>query len=167
MHDIKALLLKALVICDKENIPYRKITGIKVNNRLSKSWGRCNLDTKTGSFSIELRNVIADDSITPEKGTLEIILHEVIHTCEGCFNHGALFNAYGERLLKYGYDTQGRTKNKEKLNLNMTNYMAQAKYICKCQKCGFEETRQRMCKFVKEPENFLHKHCGGTFMRIK
>ena len=167
MHDINLLLKKALSICDKENIPYGNITGISINNRLSKALGRCMRKGNTDNYSIELRNIIADDTITPEHGALEIILHEIIHTCKGCWNHGDLFNSYGARLAKHGYGTQGSTKNMDSLNLNMDNYIKAAKYICKCEKCGHIEVRQRKCKFTDEPQNFIHKSCGGSFIRVK
>ena len=167
MYDIKSLLLKALAICDKENIPYRKITDITINKRLSKAWGRCIHHVEDDNFTIELRTVIADENITSENGIMSIILHEVIHTCEGCFNHGTLFNSYGERLLKYGYDTMYATKSMEKLGVDREKCVNSMKYVCKCKKCGIIEGRQRMCKFVSEPQNFTHKGCGGTFKRIK
>lgn len=167
MYDIKSLLLKALVVCDTEGIPYRKITDISVNKRLSKAWGRCIKDAETGNFSIELREVVTDENITAEKGIMSIILHEVIHTCEGCWNHGIKFNSYGDRLLKYGYDTQNATKSMEKLGVDREKCVNSMRYVCRCKKCGILEGRQRMCKFINEPQNFTHKGCGGTFERIK
>lgn len=167
MYNLEKLLSKALDICDKENIPYRNITEIKVNNRLSKSWGRCLTKNHT-DFWIEIKGKICDEKVTPnENGLLEIILHEVIHTCEGCWNHGKLFKEYGGRLEKYGYNVGKSTTSAAALQLDNTAYKETFKYAIQCTGCGNIIYKDKMMDFVRFPHFYSCKKCGKTFTRIR
>ena len=167
MYDLNAMLNKGKSLLDKGGIPYGKIFGIKVNNRLSRRWGRCIRKTGSSGYWIELRKILADDTVTSEKGIMDVILHEMIHTCEGCWNHGTLFNEYGKRLEKYGYDTQGSTTSAEKLQLNMVAYTENMRYAVQCPVCKYTIYRDRMCDMIRYPEFYAHTKCGKSFVRIK
>ena len=167
--NLDELFKKALEICDAEEIPYRKINSIKANNRLTKSWGRC-LTRYHTEFDIEVRGKILNKSLFPdERGIMEVILHEIIHTCPDCWNHGALFKEYGGRLEKYGYNVGSATTNPEKLGADSIAYSAAFRYMVKCPKCGYTIGKDKMCDLIKYPSIYSHTPCGNDshFVRIR
>lgn len=168
MYNLNGLLEKALYYCTLENIPFRKITHITVNNRLSKAWGRCLSKSGSGRYWIEVRGIIADDKITPEKSAMEIILHEVIHTCEGCWNHGALFKEYSKRLEKYGYyNVGGASTTIAAMNIDNEVYTEKCKYEVRCTKCGYAIGKNRMCNLIKYASSHTHNRCNAPFERVR
>ena len=66
--------------------PSSKILEIKANHRAKKRLGCCKIERKgLGQvFRIEISAVLADAS---DKVLKQVILHELLHTCPGCFNH--------------------------------------------------------------------------------
>ena len=168
MYNLHALLRKALEMCDKEGIPYRTISSIKMNGRLSRAWGRCKHKRGSDIFTIEICKTIADDTITPESGALAIILHEIIHTCEGCWNHGSLFKSYGDRFTKYGYTDIGNAcTDAVALQMDVEKYELSKKYICKCERCGYTITQNKASHFITHMSSYTHTGCGGHFIRVK
>lgn len=79
---------------DKLNIPYGKIKNFTVNTRAKKRWGQCT-KTEDGVFIIEISIRLLDES-TPLISLKETLYHEILHTCNGCMNHGSLWKMYAE-----------------------------------------------------------------------
>lgn len=101
-----------------------------------------------------------------EKGLYNTVIHELLHTCEGAFNHGAAWKAYADRVYnEYGIEIKRTSTEAEKGITPLPP--TPAKYIFRCQKCGREVAYQRMCDFVKNPSRYCHKTDGGCFERIK
>ena len=65
----------------------RNIDDIKVNTRAKTRFGACKVKKSTFErrFTIEISSEILD---CDEKVISETIIHELLHTCPGCFNHG-------------------------------------------------------------------------------
>lgn len=167
MYNLVKILDKALSLCDKENIPYGEITSITVNKRLSKAWGRCIHRSGSTTYQIEVRKIIADSKTTPEKAIMEVVLHEIIHTCEGCWNHGELFKSYGSRFAKYGYNVGNAKTSVDSTEIDINTYVEKCKYAVRCPKCGFTIAKDRMCGIIKYPNFYTHTKCGETFVRFK
>lgn len=99
-------LYKVFVDCknklDALDIPYGKVAEITINRRAKKRWGQCRLID--GKYYINISEVLLreENSI---RGLEETIIHELIHTCEGCMNHGPVWKAYVETVNKaFGYN---------------------------------------------------------------
>lgn len=99
-------LYKVFVDCknklDALDIPYGKVAEITINRRAKKRWGQCRLID--GKYYINISEVLLreENSI---RGLEETIIHELIHTCEGCMNHGPVWKAYVEIVNKaFGYN---------------------------------------------------------------
>ena len=153
-------------------IPVGNVTGLTINNRTSKRLGRCSRKggTVTSSngkitveevFTIEVSAKILHD----KEEVLNTIYHELIHTCPSCFNHGEKWQSYGQLA-------------EAKLNLakpitrctsvdRTEEYVSQFKYVLKCECCGVEILKDRMCGVVKNPELYTHSKCGGKLMRVR
>ena len=149
-------------------IPVSKdIEDIVINTRAKSRFGACKVKkNKLGkkSFVIE----ISDEVIGCETKELStIIVHELLHTCNGCFNHGKKWKLYCDLVE----DTLGykitRTQNYNKLGLDKPESKEEIKYIVKCKECGQEFPRKRMCNLVKYPERYRCGKCGNILYLVE
>ena len=134
---------------DRLKIPYSKSFSAKINTRAVRRRGACK--KKDGRFIIELSVYCLDD---PDAEIKNVIAHELIHTCPGCFNHGDNFKAYMDKLNAHGYSVAtAYTGEAPELEQN-------AKYKIVCKSCGQTFYRMRMSDVVKYPDRYKCT-CGG------
>lgn len=113
-----------------------------------------------GYFAIEITDLGLHGDV---KST---IVHELIHTVEGCFNHGPKFQEIA-RILSSAYDIElGTWASKQEMALSEEYRIAKAKYVIRCKKCGQLILRQRATRIVKLPMTYSCG-CGGDLVRIK
>lgn len=124
----------------KNVIPYSENTlnRIKIINS-KKSLGRCKKNFVY--YTICLSKYMHGCTDKEIKST---ICHELIHTCENCFNHGKVFKKYASILNnKFNYNI-ARTSTCE----NFKNaYKLDCKYIVKCKTCGHVTYLKRKLKY--------------------
>ena len=173
MRNLEKYLKECMNMCKYANIPFRKITGISLNSRMT-AWGKCKKNKKSTwcdldsvSFRIEINPMLVDENVTPtEEGLVNTILHEILHTCESSFNHGATWQKHCDTIRRhYGIDIK-RTNTAEEKTVNEAACQEYYKYICKCNDCGHIVGRNRKSNFVNYPHLYRHI-CGGSFTRIK
>lgn len=123
-------LAEAEMICFANDIPTREVTRVFINNRLTSTWGRCR-HLGGGKFEIEIsKRLMAEGA---ETGLLDTMLHELLHTCEGCMNHGSLWKSYAARLNKKGFTIyRCNTAEAKGVPEREMNY----KYRVTCNNCG-------------------------------
>lgn len=147
----------------KQVIDEAESVGIKVGNihpsvkstRGTKQFGRC--EKKDGVFTICLSKYYKDNDLNDVK---QILMHEVLHTVEGCFNHGVKWkNAAYLVNKKFGYDIS-RTDTFVMANLTEEEEAKFYKYVIKCTDCGHITYRQRKSKLVTHTHHYKCK-CGG------
>lgn len=161
---LNAMFNKALKIADECGLKYGTITEIKINSRLTRTLGVCNPGPNE-TYWIEVnKNVLEkcnDDFI------METILHEIVHTCPGCWNHGKEFKETGMQITrKYPQFKITRTANAQAACADGIRFNPKEKYVLKCEKCKREFSYSRMTKAVKYPWAYRCK-CGGDLVRIK
>lgn len=66
-------------------VPFTIYEEIKVNPRPKKRYGCCR--KKDNQFIIEISAFMLDCTYDKIRG---VIVHEVLHTCEGCYEHGKM-----------------------------------------------------------------------------
>ena len=158
MKDINNAVVKCQNILKENSITPGEIVTVRVNKRIKRSWGRC--IRKDGVFSIELSPKILDDYV-PDKSLEEVLLHELLHTCKGCFNHGTTWKRKAEILNnRYGYNIK-RTSSYEEYGVDRNVAENHPKYSIICCKCNSVGYRWRACGVVTHPENYKCK-CGGS-----
>ncbi len=153
----KRLLEKCRCILREEKIPASEyIQRLTINGRVRSRFGKC---TKKGSgYEIELSGHLmeADDTAIET-----VILHELLHTCPRCLNHGKLWKAYAEKLNhKYGYRITA-TSSYHSMGLEDPGSRETVKYMIKCTKCGTEYPRKRKCSLVENVDRYRCGKCGG------
>ncbi len=94
----------------------------------------------------------------------QTLVHELLHTCLGCRNHGERWKSYARRVNEaWGMEIRrlapadGPTEPLRR---------EEVKYILQCTRCGREFPRSRMSKAVKYPGRYRCP-CGGALRRVR
>lgn len=147
---LKTLFFEVMTDMDKVHIPYSKNFQIRPNFRAVRRRGACKKEK--GHFVIELSY---DCLNGPENEIKDVIAHELIHTCEGCFNHGAQFKKYMQIINTLGYNVSVTYKG------DADELEKYAKYKIVCRDCGTATYRMRTSNLVKYPSKYKCAKCGG------
>ncbi len=147
------LSLRELSVPIPSNICPRVLYNARAKRRLGCCYDR------GGSYEIELSSSILEE---PQK-VKEVLIHELLHTCRGCHNHGKRWKQYGERVKEaWGISVVRAVKlegEAEPLR------QEQVKYVLQCEKCGAVFQRKRLSKAVKFPNRYRCR-CGGKLKRL-
>lgn len=131
---------------------------VVVNTRAKRRLGCC--IRKEGAFTIEISAGILDN---PELLHATLV-HELLHTCYGCQNHGKRWKAYavkaGEALGLEIQRTVAVEGQPQRLRQDSV------KYFLRCTSCGAVIPRRRMSKAVKNPGRYRCS-CGGKLERLQ
>ncbi|MCI8920360.1 MAG: SprT family zinc-dependent metalloprotease [Acutalibacter sp.] len=131
---------------------------VQVNTRAKRRLGCCRF--REGMYTIEVSAGILQ---SPDL-LKETLLHELLHTCPGCRNHGPLWKSYAAVVNQaLGTSIQRTVKVEEVLS---PLRQEEVKYVLRCQSCGREIKRLRMCKVVKAPWRYRCL-CGGKLKRVR
>ena len=156
-------------ICMKEldsiDIKYGSIKKFVVNTRATRRWGNCS-GNKVNGFTIQISAVLLDEC-NDEIGLKNTIIHELLHSCDGCMNHGASWKRLAEKVnSKLGYNIKRCSSASEKGVVEDHRLDNRRQYVIVCEKCGLTYTRQRACRLVENPELFRCGRCGGKLKKI-
>jgi len=105
MRSLKILLNKCMKELDALNIPYGNIHKIEYAD-VGKCLGKC-IAYYEEVFDIQISELFknCEADILDLKA---IIMHELLHTCDGCNNHGELWRKYAALVdSAYHYDVLG------------------------------------------------------------
>ena len=163
MRNLNEYTAICMEMLDEMGIPYGNVTKVTVNTRAKKRWGQTEYNKSTGNYSININSQLLDER-NSEDGLVNTLLHELLHTCPGCMNHGALWKKYAAQVKDYlGYDIK-RTGSAEEEGV-VTMAEQSHNYIVKCEKCGKEFYYERAGKVVKYCYRY-HCKCGGGLTLI-
>lgn len=130
---------------------------VEVNTRAKRRLGCC--VHREGRFFIQVSVSILEN---PEllRATL---VHELLHTCYGCQNHGKRWKSYAAKVG----ETLGLAIERTVAVKGQPQRLRQdpVKYLLRCQSCGAVIPRRRMSKAVKFPSRYRCP-CGGKLERI-
>jgi len=146
----------AMEILDDLKIPYKKPQTFTVNYR-ARRWGQCRL--RNGEYYININRTLLDTR-NSEDGLVNTLLHELLHTCPGCMDHGARWKKYAAMVYsKYGYNVK-RTSDEEEKGVTTGNFNRKEtdyKYLIYCEKCGkLVASRKRRCDLTENPGLYRH-----------
>ncbi len=129
-------------------------SNITINTRAKGRFGQCK--KRNGKYTIEISQHLTQ---AKQEHIKETLVHEILHTCPNCMNHGKQWKYYAMRMnMKYGYEIS-RTNSCENLGITSPK-IESANYAIVCNNCGKTTYRQRESKVIKNPEKFRCK-CGG------
>lgn len=159
-QEINALLQEVISECKAIHIPVSNNISpdIFINKRAKSRFGACR-KTRAG-FVIELCHPVLETDVNNIKN---IMAHELLHTCRGCYNHGIRWKAYAERMNQaYGYNIT-TTTSYEQMGLEKPEKKIQYKYLVQCRKCGKQIYRQKKSKLITNTNRYRCT-CGGKLM---
>ena len=162
MRDLMKYAEFCMELLDNINVPYTKPFSWTVNKRATRRWGRCRKSGYYGDYSIDISSILLDERAS-ENDLIETILHELIHTCPSCMNHGYEWKHWGDKVTKaYGYEILRTKKGDENsAALMLEKKKSNANYVCVCEKCGHEFYYNKWCKVTANPSSYTHSNCGG------
>lgn len=165
MRNLVAVTKECMHELDNIGIKYGNIVAIKPNTRAHKRWGQCKMVPNGYEINI---NIDLLDERNSENGLKNTIIHELLHSCDGCMNHGEKWKNMADLVnYHYGYNIKRTSSEQEKgIVYSRDEENIYPDYVLKCTKCGAIWHRQRKVKFVVHPENFRCS-CGGEIIRIK
>ena len=163
MYDFNKVVQNCLLKCDETNIKYGIIKGFTLFNEGRDYLGICKT-VNCDEYTIEISSMLLDEQI-PIEILESVILHEILHTCIGCFNHGKTWRQEAQKInSKYGYNISRRGNIQIKdLNLMGGRY----KYVVRCKSCGKLYGYQRMSKALKNLNDYECPICKGELERVK
>lgn len=163
MRNLEKVYNECLKELDSIGIPYGKISDICINNRITARWGQCKKNDD-GTFSIEIRAILVDETRADEFWLKNTIIHEILHTINGCFNHGCTWKGWASFVNdQYGYNIS-RVTSAEEMGIEDDDPRLVLKYGIKCKKCGKEYLRARKTKIIT---NYTHYRCGVCGGKLK
>jgi len=158
-----------VVNCGITPVPIKSVT---VNSRATSRWGACKYhweyDNKNQKYviccAIEIsKSILGDDSdLNAVKST---IIHEILHAANPGEHHGGNWKKDARKIMnRYPEIKITRTSSSEEFGIAQPK----TKYAVVCEKCGYELGRNRMCKLIRYPNEFVHGGgCGGALKRIR
>ena len=156
--EIDKLLARVIAQARAVKIPVsdRICPQVRLNRRARTRFGCC---VRQGeAYTIELSARLADEG--SEDAIMQVLAHEVLHTCYGCSNHGKRWKSYAAKLnAAYGY-TISRTDNFEDLGIADDRPV---RYWVVCAQCGRRAPRMKRSPLVDHPERYRCR-CGGVLI---
>lgn len=157
MKNLMKLYNECVCECENVGIEIGCIMDITVNTRAKRRWGQTSL--RNGKYYISISSALLEDNVD-DMAAKDTIMHEILHTCKGCFNHGAPWKAVANKINKAypKYNIKRCTSFEEKgIKMEETNNF---KYTVICEKCGQQFFYERAGKVVQNPKSY-HCPCGG------
>lgn len=135
------------------NIPFVDCSVALSKRASTRVLGNCHRKMVLGKyyFDITLNPALFQES-ADDDAIMNTLLHEYIHTCEGCFDHGRMFKYYANLINnKYHYNI-ARTNSVDSYGVVLPK--TKFKYEIVCSHCGRVVARKkRKCELVENIEN--------------
>lgn len=166
MRDLESYALRCMEKLDQLGIKYGNILAVTPNTRAKSRWGQCR--KVPGGYTININVDLLDEESGPdgEEGLINTLLHELLHSCEGCMNHGPNWKALAATVYRAtGYNIK-RTSSAEEKGMTPSIRAVKYKYAVQCECCGHVFYRQKACKLTKHPEWFRCGICKGSLVKI-
>ena len=165
MKNLTAYATRCEEMLDYIGINYGKVVDFTVNTRAKKRWGQCHKNPDN-TFSININSALLADDIE-DKGLIETLLHELIHTCKNCFNHKSEWQRIANTVNRaYNLNIKRTNSAEDKGIENYVYNKPEYKYTVSCPCCNYQWHYARMAKIVKNPQNFRCGRCNEKLVRL-
>lgn len=157
--DLDGMLQQAIQLVKNMDVDVPNNIKTKVRTYKAVSYaGQCRI--KDEQFEITISEYHLNNGYQP---VFETMIHEVVHTVDGCWNHGRKWQHIIDKInRKYGYNISTCGHH----NLRAIA-QSDAKYQIQCTKCKNITYLHKFIKVVQFPELYYCAKCHGTLKRIK
>ena len=153
MKNLYKVYSDCLKICKDNNIPIADVIHVEVNSRAKKRWGLCTKHPN-GEYTIQIAEKLLNDDVSIE-ATFTTMLHELIHTCPNCMNHGAEWKLWAEIINRVtGYNIKRTTSCEEKGIEPVA-----PKYVVVCRRCNSRWNYNRAGTVIKSINRCKCPYC--------
>ena len=158
MRDLKAVYSECIAEVVNAGIVPGNIVSVTVNTRAVRRLGQCR--RRYNNYHINISSMLLSDSV-PIEILKNTIIHEILHSCNGCMNHGETWLRLAAIMNARGYKIETTAK------ADTMQYIERPKaaYTIVCESCGHVFERYRMSDLVKNTDNYRCA-CGGK-LRLK
>ena len=171
MKDLNTYSKKALNLLSELNIKYSNKIEFKVSTRMTRSWGNCSKHSD-GTYTIKISDILLQDT-TSEDALMNTVIHEILHTVNGCLNHGPNWKAVADKVNRNthynikrctsceekGIDRNSRTRSKNS---------RPKKWAVKCCQCGNIYKYSRKPKWLPRISSYRCGRCNaGNLMAYR
>ena len=134
---------------------YKQPNIVKINVSKARSyWGQ--IRVLPDGYGLRISNTFEYIPTTElfNKRLMSCILHELIHTQDGCMNHGKKFKRFAQIVNQKwpGYDVSTSTSEEE---YGIASKQLKAKYVVTCKACGQKYYYQRRPKYYKNMNRYM------------
>ena len=148
------------------NIEFAENVYFEINTRAKSRFGRCRkVCSWNNEFTIEITDMLLEKNV-PTKSLKNTIIHELLHTVDGCMNHKSKWKNLANKVNNaYGYDIK-RASSFEERGVKMEIAPKKINYMFKCKGCGQTIKRTRKSKFTEFYNYYTCGCCGVKFEKI-
>ena len=166
IKDVNVVAIECMRELEIIGIPYsNKIKKFSVNYHTRRYYGKTILKPDR-TYEIEIASFVMLEEV-PLETLKNTLIHELLHTCEGCMNHGKTWKEYAARVKKiYGYNIQSLPGDDDIPEEVEKRINSNAKYKYQCCECGKMIYMNRKCRFTEHSDWFTHRNCGGRFKKV-
>ncbi len=133
-----------------------------INKRSRSRWGMCKKNVD-GTYEIQISEILLKDDRISEKACKETIIHEILHTCDGCMKHTGKWKFYANLMNReYGYNIKRTTQGSEKGIEDYKSTSMPIKYVFTCKGCGAKIYRKKDSRFTRNYRNYMCTGCGAV-----
>lgn len=162
MKDVNKIYTKCLNMLSDTGIKTGDVTGVSLKKKGARAWGTCHRYAN-GTYGIEISISLVQDDV-PDVAVETVMLHELLHTCDGCMNHGREWTRLASIInTKYGYEIK-RANSYDEYGVCDDDLLAAGyKYKIECADCGWKTYKIRKCGLINHTERYRHC-CGGKLV---
>lgn len=161
MYDFNYSFEKCKELLDDLRIPYAVNTSIDATDK--ELFGDLGMTRKNNNSFLILINKLLLSERLPEQMLERTIIHELLHTCEGCWDHGAKWKQYANIVNKntdYALCTTCTSEEAALFDKAYAQTTGKKLYTVKCVNCDYSRSYIRRCSVVNHPEEYKCPCCG-------
>ena len=161
MKDLHKLANECIADLTAARMRLRTVRNWKIGTKKKNLWGLCET-VAPGVFDISISEVLLQDDVS-DQAAKNTIAHELLHTVDGCMNHGKYWHKLAKLVNERcpGYNVRSRTSAEDK------GIQIEYKYLLRCKGCGTIAGRHKRSRFVEHYEQYICAKCGNKFERIQ
>lgn len=127
---LENVVTRAFEILNAERIPVRACENdIQLGSRVwTSAWGKCY--RRSGMFGDERFEIVLNYAFykaAKPQAAVQTLLHELLHTIPGCFNHGGQWKKLADRINKKYNLKIKRCSNPKEFGINLSQLTARAR----------------------------------------